>query len=145
METTQAATLIKLSNPHIFPDGSFSVCFQTTAGAADIRIPPSQLGDIITYLVQIAAAADSQASTHADKDMPSSTQTNKEQSPGHFAPIPVTGIGLSTGRHPDEVLLVVGIAGMSVQFGMTSSQAASLEHEFVHKLKTLSASPSSPH
>ena len=132
MTVSTPAFFRTLSNARIFPDGSFSVRFETDAGDADDRIPTSALGGIIDFLISAAKVA-----APDDGSFPAGIPPEAAQ-----FPISVQGLGLGYGHTPAESLLWIRLAPcFALAFALDSKRLSELAHELSQILRTLAANP----
>ncbi len=129
---TELPVFKRLSNAMIYPDKSFSVRIETSAGAADVRITPSELGEIINYLIAAAIHAAQDNEPTAERMPPALPQS----------PIALQGLGLAHGRNSAETLLWVYLTpSLALPFALDSKKLTELEHGLSNTLKTMAANP----
>ncbi len=117
---------LRFSNAAASHDGKhFAVYVETDDDTVlDLEIPIEEMGDIVQFLVDVA--------NHVDAD------ARHEQR--QYSPIPIRGLGLATGRTPDETLLIIRLAGFELAFQLDSKHVAELGEDFGRMANTLSAS-----
>jgi hypothetical protein len=128
----EPALFKRLSNAAVFPDGSFSIRIETDSGSADVRIPTSELGEIINFLIAAATLAAQDDEPCAEGMPPEAVQS----------PLSVRGLGLGYGRNPAESLLWIQLArNLALPFALDSKKLHELERGLSHTLKTMAADP----
>jgi len=130
--------LLRLEDATVSPDGeSLWVKIVGDGETLDVAIPFSELGDTVQFLVHCADFVISN-SNHADE--PTSPGMQKSE----WAPVPIRGIGLGTGRTPDESMLMVQLACCQLAFPVSGGDLVRLAHDFARSARTLSAGQGKP-
>lgn len=131
--------LARLADPVVSTDGaSLWVRAETTTGESlDLAIPFSELGDTVQFLVGCAEFV-VQHSNQADEPVPLGLQKHD------WAPIPTRGIGLGSGRSPDETILMVQLACCQLAFPIPSIDLVRLADDFARTARTLSTGRGKP-
>lgn len=121
----------RFSNPVVLPDGqNFALVVEAENGSKlDIEIPFSEIGTIIEFFASLA--------NHVNLN-PSHARAN-------YSPIPVQGLGFSSGRNPNETLLVVRLASSELAFALDSKRVAELALDFSRTAQALSANDTFSH
>lgn len=126
--------LLQLSSAKTSEDGE-TVGFrvETTDGKhLDVRCPIAEIGDIFSFLGQLASAAGARRHTEL-----------KDSTDGYnyLAPIPARGMGFQAGESADETLLVMRLHGFDLAFSTSTSGLAEVADGFSRTARTLSAAP----
>jgi hypothetical protein len=131
--------MLQLADARVSPDGkSLWVRVETVSlESLDLAIPFAELGDTVQFLVSCANFV-VQHSDQADEPAPVGMQRH------HWAPIPIRGIGLGTGRSPDESMLMVQLACCQFAFPVSGDDLLRLANDFTRTAHTLSAGKGKP-
>ncbi len=115
-----------------FDDGEVVAFTVNAANGKQLRVhcPLAELGDIFSYLGQLAKAAGEMRGV----PMPPIPQTHN-----YLAPVPVEGIAFQAGTQPDETLLVMRLSGFDMAFAVSSSGLVALADDVQRIALTLSA------
>jgi hypothetical protein len=107
----------------------------TTGKAMRVHCPIAELGDIFSYLGQLAKSAG---------EMRNVSMPPIPQSQNYLAPIPASAIGFQAGAGPDETLIVMRLSGFDMAFAVPSSGLVALAEDIRRIALTLSSGGGNP-
>jgi hypothetical protein len=113
-----------LDDAMVFDNGETVAFTIQTATGKQMRVncAVAELGDVFSYLGQIAKAAGEARSV---------STLPKPQAHNYLAPVPAQAIGLQAGDRPDETLLVIRLFGFDMAFAVPTSGIVRLADDFV--------------
>ena len=129
--------LLTLENPMCFDNGKTVAFTIKTVDGKKLRIncPISELGDIFSFLGQVANLAGGERTS-------STSASSRAQK--YLAPIPAEGIGIAAGTRPGESVLTVRLSGFDMAFSVECAAVVRLADDFVRASRTLPGTESEP-
>ena len=126
--------LITLDNPIISHDNKHVAVEIKTEDAdpLDAEIPLSEIGTIVEFLVSIA-------DYHQPDYKPKPLELGD-----NLSPIKIKELVLTSGTSPDDILLVVRLAGFDLAFSLSSEQIALFGLDFARTAQALAANHQKP-
>lgn len=133
-QTRYPHRLITLDNPVISHDNKCVAIEIKTEGSEplDVEIPLAEISTIIEFLASISSYI------QPDYEPPSLPEQLD------VSPVKIKGLGFAMSDNPDDILLIVRLAGFDLAFSLDSKQVELFGLDFARTAQALSANRQNP-